>query len=250
MKPGPGHVLYLYGISESPPTEIVQQTGVDGVSAIEPIECDGFACWVSRVSADEFEQRLAQNMENLDWVAEKSVAHQRAISAIARESDLLPTRLATVFRSQDSLLQHVRNQTSTLKRDLARVKGADEWGIKVFAFEPKVICVPKVHTGKDYLKAKAALLPKRGTDGETSTQLAELADALSSVAIESAAPGKISSGQKGLVFQTSLLVKRADRKKLESVLNKFSKQWAPSRRIECTGPWPPYSFVSRVSEHD
>src|SRR5207248_4248826 len=114
------------------PPKIVRQPGVDGVSAIEPVESDGFVCWVSRVSADEFEERLAQNMENLDWVTEKSVAHQRAISAIAKETDLLPARLATVFRGQDSLLQHVRKQLTALKRDLARVKDADEWGIKVF----------------------------------------------------------------------------------------------------------------------
>jgi hypothetical protein len=45
-----------------------------------------------------------------------------------------------------------------------------------------------------------------------------------------------------------LLVKRRKQQQLQSVLRKFSKRWAEERKIECTGPWPPYSFVSRASE--
>jgi hypothetical protein len=32
------------------------------------------------------------------------------------------------------------------------------------------------------------------------------------------------------------------------VLEKFANQWTRERRIECTGPWPPYSFVSRPDD--
>jgi hypothetical protein len=28
------------------------------------------------------------------------------------------------------------------------------------------------------------------------------------------------------------------------VLRKYAQQWGEERSIECTGPWPPYSFVS------
>ena len=79
-------------------------------------------------------------------------------------------------------------------------------------------------------------------------ELSELEDALGDIAEESAPAGRISSGQRGLLFQTSLLVKRANRQQLESVLKKFSRQWSETRRIECTGPWPPYSFVSQDSD--
>jgi hypothetical protein len=104
---------------------------------------------------------------------------------------------------------------------------------------------PDVRGGKDYLKAKAALLPKRRPQSEIVRELAGFEQALKLISAETAPVGNISSGQRGLTFQTSLLVKRADRKKLESILKKFSERWAETRRIECTGPWPPYSFVSR-----
>src|SRR5579864_638917 len=134
------------------------------------------------------------------------------------------------------------------EKDLERIKDADEWGIKVFAGKAAPVPVPQVHSGKDYLKAKAALLPTKRSRSDMNGEFAEFENALGKVAVESAAVGNVSSGQRGLRFQTSLLVKRKDRKKLESVLKKFSERWAEARQIECTGPWPPYSFVSRPGE--
>ena len=48
--------------------------------------------------------------------------------------------------------------------------------------------------------------------------------------------------------QVSVLVKRTDRTKLQNLLRRFSRDWKDKRKIEITGPWPPYSFVSRESE--
>jgi len=238
-------VLYLYGISELLPAQMPKEIGV-ALAKIEAVECSGIVCWVSWVPRIDFEQNLARNMENLDWLAEASVAHQRAVSAIAKQTEILPARFGTVFHSETSLRQHVRGRTRNLKRDFERVRGADEWGIKVFGIPPQPALVPKVNSGKDYLKAKAALLPKRREAQNNNADLQKFEDALKRVARETAKVGNISSGQRGLAFQTSLLIKRRDQKKLESVLTKFSKGWENRRRIECTGPWPPYSFVSRT----
>lgn len=94
--------------------------------------------------------------------------------------------------------------------------------------------------------AKAARLPKKSAQ-IPAEELNEFQSALDEIAEDRAPAGRISSGQRGLLFQTSVLVKRSNRQRLESVLKKFSRQWAENRRIECTGPWPPYSFVSQDS---
>lgn len=243
-------VLYLYGVTESRPRNMPQQAGVDRLAKIEPVNCDGVICWISRVPAEDFEDNLVRNMENLDWLAEASVAHQRVISAIAGKAEILPARFGTVFRSEDSLHQHIGERTRDLKTDFKRIKGADEWGIKVFAIQPPISTVPAGSSGKDYLKAKAALLPKprAQSQSEDRRELATFATALKRVANRVAAPGNVSSGQRGLLFQTALLVKRSNRKKLDAVLERFARDWGNSRRIECTGPWPPYSFVSRPDD--
>jgi Gas vesicle synthesis protein GvpL/GvpF len=244
VKPG-AEVWYLYGISEARTFPAVGDVGVAS-SAVLPVECDGLTCWISKVSAEEFDHRLADNMQNLDWIAKTSVAHQRAVSAIAAGTDLLPARLATVFCSRESLTGHIRKHAVGFRRDLDRVKDAREWGIKVFAVESSPGLPKKIRSGKDYLKAKAALLPKPQKGLRASSQAGELARELESVAIESAAPGKVSSGQKGLAFQTTILVKRKDEKKLQSILAELSRRWNGTWKIECSGPWPPYSFVSRL----
>jgi Gas vesicle synthesis protein GvpL/GvpF len=241
-------VLYFYGITKSRPAIPIPQAGVDLQSAIQPLDCDGLICWISRVSAEEFEKNLARNMENLDWLTSASVAHQRAISAIARQAEILPARLGTVFRSEESLRKHIRTGAAEITQDFQRIKGAEEWGVKVFAAKQACLPTSPVASGKDYLKAKAALLPQRRSRLKADGEFEEFENALRQVALESAAVGNISSGQRGLRFQTSLLVKRKDRKKLASVLKKFSQRWAEACQIECTGPWPPYSFVSRPAQ--
>src|SRR2546428_5848320 len=115
LKASDGRVLYLYGVTLARPSNVAKQLGVDGRAKIEAIEYDGIVCWMSWVSAADFEDNLARNMENLDWLAEASVAHQHAISVIARETEILPARFGTIFRTEASLRNHVRSRIRDLK---------------------------------------------------------------------------------------------------------------------------------------
>jgi hypothetical protein len=250
LKRDAGRVLYLYGITESLPGRHAGVPGVDRKSAVEPIECEGVVCWISRVAAEEFEKELNRNMENLDWLASASVAHQSVLGAIATQAEVLPARFGTVFRNLSSLRKHVRAGLREFQKDFQRLKDADEWGVKVFALKPAEATNASraARSGRAYLMARAALAPRRDARPQTDHELQEFAKELDRVAEETAAVGRISSGQRGLAFQRSLLVKRENRPRMESVLRKFSERWAETRKIECTGPWPPYSFVSAKAE--
>ena len=251
LKADTGQVLYLYGITEPLAAASAEVPGVDRKSAVEALPCEGVVCWVSRVSGDEFEKNLNQNMENLDWLASASVAHQRVLSAIATQAGVLPARLGTVFRNLSSLQKHVRAGLREFHKDFERLKDADEWGVKVFALpSPAPKSVSRTSTsGQAYLRAKAALVPRKDSRPQIDRELEAFRKELDRVAEETAAVGKVSSGQRGLTFQRSLLVKRANRRRMESVLRKFSARWGDTRKIECTGPWPPYSFVSGKAEN-
>jgi hypothetical protein len=243
--------LYFYGVTKSLPKHAGDQIGVDAKATIEPVPCEGFICWISRVSAEEFEANLAKNMENLDWLAAASISHQRAIAAIAAETEILPARFGIVFHNRRSMVEHVKARVKRLSEDFNRIKGADEWGVKVQAVVPKPVAsaIAKAGTGKDYLKAKAALLPRKTErNAERDRDLEQLQNSLSGIAEQTASAGKISSGQRGLLFQTSLLVKRRNRPQLESLLRKYARRWEGKYSVECSGPWPPYSFVSRDGE--
>jgi len=242
-----GKVLYLYGITKAPVSPVPLVGGVDGAAAIEAIECGGLICWVSRVSRTDFADQLSSNMENLDWLAAVSIRHQRAVSAIAEATEILPARFGTVFHDESSLQADLQGRKRTLEADFKRIKGCDEWGIKVFMVRPQIerpAIVPK--SGKDYLRSRAALL-KRPSVSTLAPDIALFSEAVQRIAVETAGGGTISSGQRDLQWQTSILLRRSEKKKLDVLLKKFTKDWKKTRRIECTGPWPPYSFVSRSS---
>jgi hypothetical protein len=237
-------VLYLYGITQglAKHNKIV---GVDGKAVVEGIDCESLICWVSRVPKSEFADGLSANMENLDWLAAMGTRHQEAVSAISQMSDVLPARFGTVFLTESSLRADVRKRQSEMLTDFKRIQGCEEWGVKVFAAASGKVKLPAtLRTGKDYLKAKSAILQSRARktpDGE----IDNFAQALEKVSESCAEGGRISGGRRDLLFQVSLLLKRGNRKKFETVLKRFSTGWKDTRQIECSGPWPPYSFVSR-----
>jgi hypothetical protein len=235
-------VLYLYGITQAPETLPPILRGVDGISSVEAVDCSGFTCWVSRVRAGEFGGKLAQNMENLEWLAEASVRHQRVVGAIHEQQPILPARFGTVFLNQDSLADDVAGRKTTLKASFRRISGADEWGIRVFA-SPKTVAVSaSARSGKEYLQRKSALLQAR-TARTLEPEIKEFANAVAKLATASAEGGKVSSGQAGLRWQTSVLLPRPRRPRLEALLARFARKEQDRFRVECTGPWPPYSFV-------
>lgn len=236
-------VAYLYGVTAKsvPGLTII---GVDGKAAVEPMICTGLTCWVSHVSRMEFADDLATNMENLDWLSEAGVRHQRVVSAIAEVADILPARFGTVFLDASSLKADLRKREKSLASDLRRIHGCDELGVKVFAAVPALrLPEKKPSTGRGYLETKAALLrrPPVGIDAE---ELKAFSAALRRISVAVSDGGRISGGQRGLQWQSSILLKRDNRKKLEAMLKKYSAKWADTGKIECTGPWPPYSFVS------
>lgn len=237
-------VIYLYGLSRTSHAPRQQLVGVDGQTSTEQVACSGLVCWISRVSMADFADNLAKNIENLDWLTEMTPRHQTVLAAIAEVNDVLPARFGTVFLNEDSLGADIESRKAVLLADLDRIQGNEEWGVKVFAVRPEVAEIPEVRSGKGYLQAKSALLQTRAPvkDGG---EIARFARELEKFAVATAEGGKISGGRRDLRYQTSLLLKRGDRKKLEALLKRFETEWKNSRHIECTGPWPPYSFVTR-----
>lgn len=242
------NVVYLYGVSESAPAKRAPIAGVQGSDNVETISCVGLTCWVSRVSRSGFADNLARNMENLDWLSEKSVAHQRAVAAISEQVDVLPARFGTVFLTEESMCADVKSRKSEIAADLERIRGCDEWGIKVLAITgpPPAQSSGKL-TGKEYLRVKSQMLRAK-TPVAADEEVERFDSALREVVIAMAEAGKITAGRKDLIYNLSVLVNRKQRKRFENLLREFSSRWAGGKKIECTGPWPPYSFVSRRVE--
>jgi hypothetical protein len=242
-------VVYLYGVTlpakKAGSPHPISAVGIDGSSPVVSDEVAGLVCWFSLVSRRDFADKLAENMENLDWLSVAGVRHQKAVSEISRGATILPARFGTIFLTLESLEQDIKRRKTTLLRDLKRFQDSDEWGIKVFALpqaRPAIIA----SSGADYLKQKAAQQARKSGEGGVSAEIKKFAAAakkISTASVESA--GSISAARPDLEWQASFLILRSKQKQLQTLLKRFSDAWDGKRRIECTGPWPPYSFVGK-----
>jgi hypothetical protein len=243
LKTAVERAIYLYGITSVGSSRVLSVAGVDGLAPIEAVRAGKFVCWISVVDRDEYADHLEKNMENLEWLATASVRHQQAVAEITTHGDVLPARFGTVFLSLDSLFEHVNAQQPYLSRTLEAISGCDEWGIKVFAeAQPARNVAASAVSGSEYLKQKAAQFnrPVRQVDEEISALFQDLKE----ISVDAAPSGKVSSGQPGLQWQCALLVPRKRRNKLERLLERYAASWDGTKRIDCSGPWPAYSFVS------
>ncbi len=243
--PAADRVLYLYAISQLPDRGAppVTAEAIDGLAVVEAFRCNDYICWISRVSKDDYATHLTERMEDLEWLATAGLRHQRLVAEISGKAQTLPARFGTVFLSEESLEQHVQGREPALREMFARVADADEWGIKIFAIaKPKPEAVREASSGADYLKRKAELLQPRVRQ-KLDEDVRELIAALTKLAAATSPGGKASAGQPGLLWHGSFLIRRKDRKKLDALLKKYAAKWQNSRRIDCSGPWPPYSFV-------
>lgn len=244
VAPVADQALYLYAISQLPAqtAAAIASEGIDGRARIEAIRCGDYVGWISRVSKNEFADRLTENMQDLEWLAAAGLRHQRAVAEISQQSASLPARFGTVFLSDDSLQQHVKERKAALRKAFERVADADEWGIKLFEIaRPKRSATVTAASGSDYLKKKAEMLQPRAAKLDQEGQA--FVAAVTKLAVAACPGGKASAGQPGLVWHGSFLIRRKDQKKLEALLTKYASQWHETRRIDCSGPWPPYSFV-------
>ncbi len=240
-------VVHLYGVTQGSglSTEFLRGLkGVDGLAAVEPLECGVFICWISRVPEADFARDLAKNMQDLDWLAAVTTRHQEAVSAIASAADILPARFGLEFSNDLSLRSHIESRRAALKADFQRLEGRQEWGVKVFALPAAPLPKKKFRTGKEYLQAKSAL--SRPASRPPDPALLEFAEALESIADQIAEGGKFAAARRDLEFHKVLLLKRSDQAGLEALIRKYSRKWKGQKRVEYTGPWPPFSFVTQT----
>lgn len=238
--------LYLYGVSRLPARRaaalVPRNPGIDGASAVRPIACGDFLCWVSDVDHGSFAQAMERNIENLEWLALHSVRHQQVVGEVAAHMAIVPARFGTIFSGEAALLKNVAGRNEALNKVFARVAEADEWGVKVFAEKKTPAKAATASSGREYLQQKAAQVKQRPERNDP--ELNEFAARLGKVALDSAPSGKVSGTQPSLLWQATFLVARSRRKQWEQILSEFVERWEGLRRIEINGPWPPYSFVA------
>ena len=232
--------------------------GMPGGSDLRAIEV-GDQLWaiVETVrEADYSEGALVRDLQNLDWVGERAVAHERVIERFLSASAVLPMQLFTMFTSDERVAEHVRADRRRIARILKRIDRKVEWGLRLTwdekAAREKIDRKrPREREGAAYLARKRDILDlNRAQLAEARVEAGRLykaisreaTEALRRTSLERAAPGS------RLLLDAAFLVPAAQAAAFRASLRKHSRPLhGYGVAVLLTGPWPPYNFIEPPS---
>lgn len=250
---------YVFCLVDSPmpPSTDGAPPGLEGFGPLRTVDAGG-GLWL--VAADAPLSRygsdaIAAGLEDLDWVGACALAHEEMVSRFAAAYTVIPLKLFTLFHSDERALAHFQASRSGLDAVFNRLRGREEWGVRVRFDEQlareaaarKLASGPKTSSGTAFL-----LMKKRQQDtikavaSEARSAAEQAFEALSRVSVESRKrPPAASGGGVRLLLDAVFLIERAEVEAFQREVEQVSRMLAEAG-CDCvpTGPWPAYNFVA------
>jgi len=228
----PRKSLYLYGIIDDPDIRPRFPVGLANTTP-EVLAMAGLGAVVGCVEGKTF----AADADNVRRC-------QRVLEALTGQCTVLPAQFGLVYAGQRELEDYLSNSLETLHADMDKVRGHIEIGVRITGGGLGV-AAEGADAGRQAPKNKqdqAALSAsqKRAIEEFAHTVIAPLSPLARSHTWR-VAPS--STGQPGLSL--ALLLRPERLEDLRGVLAELRRA-KPRLELSCTGPWPPYSFVSGV----
>lgn len=231
-------MIYLYGITSFHKSPLPSVTGLSGHS-LEKFRVDGINAVISRCEAVSD----TPDTETL-W------KHESVIEALMKNQCVLPVRYGVYFDDLKELQHFIHKQKVSLLADLDRLEGCVEISLRVInptqkkntTHEQKVPeYKSKEGNGSTYLKNRLAQM---NSQHQEQKRIKEWADGVHIRLLENALEGNIQVHAHSLLMTSGAYLVR------KNELFAFQQQIGHMREIHkeykflCTGPWPPYNFVT------
>jgi hypothetical protein len=257
-------LVYLYGIvpadADAPPPEL---TGVEG-APVRLVRLARIAGVVSEVPAAVYaDEALDARLEDLAWVGERGLAHERVLDWFADRGAVLPSALLSLHHGEERLRGRLEEDEPRLAAQVEGLRGRREWGLKLWRHDAALTehlaaLSPALQALAAEMEAappgRAFLLGKK-RDTLRAEELKRLSvrvvhavfDSLRERAERSAnipippAPGR---GERALVLHAAFLVTEEGYAAFQKRLGELAGEFQPyGFEFEFTGPWPPYHFA-------
>jgi hypothetical protein len=191
---------------------------------------------------------LQQEMQDIEAISRHAVAHAAVIEFFFRRAPVIPLKLFTLFSSDERARAHVRSRLKPLTRMFATLRGLEEWGVRIIAGEVEAEAARTLDSGRDYLQVKKRLheqtvAPPRATKRAIDGALRSLGRLASKTRKETfPPPGRGRPYVTGASFLVTAKRREAWKKHASALAKTLA---ADGHRLEMSGPWPPYHFVSK-----
>ncbi|HUG39357.1 MAG TPA: GvpL/GvpF family gas vesicle protein [Longimicrobiales bacterium] len=257
-------VVYLYGFV--PERAALPDGGLLGVgdAPVELVALDGFAAAIGRPDPALYAAApLEARSTDMAWMAEQGLRHEQVVAWFVDHSTILPSRLLTLFSSDDALRQAVRERGG-IAAELERFAGTREWDLKV-GWDAAVLAEHLGEVSEDIAAldrdiaaatpGKRFLLQRKRddlarTEGRAvARRLAtELLEELRARARDSVILPPPPDGSP-IVLNAALLIPAAvEADALERAATARDRLAGLGVTVAFTGPWAPYRFTERADE--
>jgi hypothetical protein len=212
-------VIWLYGICDRPELPVPHRRGL-AQAPLDGLAHDGLMAVFTRHGAP-----VGDPAPDALW------AHERVVERLMTDRTVLPLRFGSTLAGEGELLALLAGSRTSFAAALARVSGRVELAVRALEPAPTPVAVAGAPSGRDYLLGK--LRNGRRADG-LHEPLAALA------AMSERRPG---GGGDDELLRAAYLVERPAVARFRAAVERLQRAH-PDLAILCTGPWPPYSFVS------
>src|SRR5688500_4899005 len=84
---------------------------------------------IERFTGDQLQQEL----QDVEAISRHALAHAAVIEFFFRRAPVIPLKLFTLFSSDEKVRAHVRSRLGLLKRTFSKLRGLEEWGVRIVA---------------------------------------------------------------------------------------------------------------------
>ena len=261
ITPGHNQALYLFYATKAEFSGDVEGPDINAVDSLLFHHYADFVCVLGVVSIDDFcGPEAERNLNDLGWVSERALRHQRVIEQGFRRTSVLPARFGTVFSSLTALERFIEANRLMINDYLDRVQDREEWGLKALlerSTANKWLIAQIVTRASSEAPASPGLryIHQRRSEAAAEKQLERwLLGACESVArslddyasdrrqrriLDSAIPDP----SRELVLNLAALIPRGRREDLIAHIENINTERAEQGlSFVLNGPWPPYSF--------
>lgn len=252
MSASPETAAYVFCLVQSgrPPSLRGVPPGVPGAGPPRLISIDR-DIWavVADAPLERFSsEQLQSDFQDVETISRHALAHAAVIEFFFRRAPVIPLKLFTLFSTDDRVRAHLQSRGPRLRKLFAELQGLEEWGVRVVASQVEAESARSLSSGRDYLVVKKRLndrgvTPPRATVKEANGAVKTLAKLASKVRKETFPPPG-----RGRPFVTgaSLLVRAKRRVPWKKEVARLTTALAKrGHRLEVSGPWPPYHFVTK-----
>ncbi|MFG3350254.1 GvpL/GvpF family gas vesicle protein [Streptomyces sp. NPDC048018] len=252
-------LLYVYAVGagrEALDDVASEVSGIDGAATRCVVGPGGLTALVSPVDAVRFaEEALPAQLEDLERLEVIARAHHAVVDAAFSRTPVLPLRLATVYHSEERVLDMLTERRVSFETLLHRLDTHVEMGVKVYALAPAgdgrgtaAAVEDPVSPGRAYLQRRRA--QRRAADevyraaAATAEQTVRQAELYAVArAVHRPQQNDWAAGRGENVANDAYLVPPSQVPAFRAGVAALADT-ACGVAVEVTGPWAPYSFAS------